>query len=140
MGAGAPRAPSLLRQRREGGGIHFPFLCSLARCNPFSLPGPRQLFLEPFTRQLEERAFHVSLLFGLPPFSLSPHWRLHLGASPWLDLPFLMGRFLRCSVVLPGSPMQRPGSCAKISLSPMVVHSFCGTLAPSFEEKTAVGL
>lgn len=66
VGAGAPRELFLLRQRREGGGIDFPFLSSQARCNPFWLPGPRQLFLEPFMRQLEKRAFHSPLCLDSP--------------------------------------------------------------------------
>lgn len=60
-----------------------------------------------FMRQLEKRAFSFPPLFGLPPFSLSLHLRLHPRPCPWLDLPFLAGRLLRCSSALPGSPMRR---------------------------------
>lgn len=122
VGAAAPHKLSLLRQRREGGGSHFPFLFSQGRCNPSSLPGPRQLFLEPFTRQLEERAFSSSPFVWTPASSLSPLLRLHLGASPWLDLPFLVGpAWLTDAETWP--PRQ------KTSLSRIGVHSFCGTLS-----------
>lgn len=52
--------------------MYFPFLCSPALCNPSSLSGPRQLFLEPFTRQLEERPFYFPFcLTPLPPPGLT---------------------------------------------------------------------
>lgn len=66
---GRVAAPVLLRQRREGGGTHFPFLFSLARCNPSSLTGPCQLFLEPFTRQLKDRPLYSFV--WTPPFPFS---------------------------------------------------------------------
>lgn len=94
--------------------MYFPFLCSPALCNPSSLSGPRQLFLEPFTRQLEERPFYF-------PFCLTPppprsHLSLHPGASPWPDLPFLASPLLRCSLARPSLPTGRLGSLTKMPL------------------------
>lgn len=62
-----------LRQRR-GGGIHFPFLCSGALGNPSSLSGPRPLFLEPFTRPLEERPFNFPYCLVTPTPHPAPLW------------------------------------------------------------------
>lgn len=72
-----------------------------------------------------------------PPFSLSPHWRLHRGASPWVDLP--VSRSPASALLL--APLRSPGwetwqPRAEMSLSRIVCHSPVVPLAPCLGEKT----